>query len=75
MKSDGRKSCGARIIWAITEKGKAMPVDAKAEARITLEPALLPDARPDVRFVRTHTSHFATCPNAAGHRATGAPDR
>lgn len=68
MKSDKCKSCGDRIIWAITEKGKAMPVNAEAAARITLEAAPGPDERPTVRFVRTYTSHFATCPHAAGHR-------
>lgn len=58
------KSCGATIIWAKTEKGVPIPLDAS--------PVMM-------RFVRkgssdvverrtTYQTHFVTCPNAADHR-------
>jgi len=69
------KSCGARIIWTLTMKGKRMPVDAdpvengnialvEGENVVTstvVEPARVPG-------VLLYVSHFATCPNAAQHR-------
>ena len=65
------RSCGAEIIWAQTEFGKLMPMDA--------EPTILPGAftlesqdgtsTKRARLVgRYYISHFATCPNAAEHR-------
>ena len=69
------KSCGARIMWCITSTGKRMPVDARESFRgnLTLEPQ--PDGELLARYVEagtgTHTSHFATCPNAAEHRNKG----
>lgn len=61
------RSCGAPIIFAATEQGKTMPVDAAPQKRVLLEPAAegLP---PIARVVDTYVSHFATCPNAAQHR-------
>lgn len=70
------RSCGAEILWAITEKGKPMPLDAApveaADARQGLfeiahtgEGTFAIPSRPvPARFV----SHFATCPNADSHR-------
>ena len=69
------KSCGARIMWCITITGKRMPVDARESPRgnLTLEPQ--PDGELLARYVPpgegTHSSHFATCPNAAEHRNKG----
>jgi len=70
-------SCDAPIIWAVTDAGKRMPLDA--------EPA--PDgnvvltrvggqarARKGSEFgpnMPRHKSHFATCPNANQHRGKG----
>ena len=70
------RSCGAEIIWAQTDSGKAMPMDA--------EPVLPPGLFILVRggsllFARSlasshaqvpslYQSHFATCPNADEHR-------
>lgn len=68
-------SCGAHIIWALTEKGKRMPVDAvpTRNGNIVLEDdgrsvkAVVRDAMlPGVQAL--YISHFATCPNAARHR-------
>ncbi len=74
------RSCGAPIYWALTEAGKRMPVDADPSPAgtcvLTLEDrglrvAVLTDhaldfARRNGRALRT--SHFATCPDAAGWR-------
>lgn len=72
------KSCGEEIIWCKTEKGKPMPVDMAPDAGGNL--IILPDGTVavlkgnDLAIWRTkkgyalHTSHFATCPNAAKHR-------
>lgn len=56
------KSCGAPIVWAKSETGKAMPLDAKPEKRIVL------DSLGVGRVLDAFTSHFVTCPNAAQHR-------
>ncbi len=60
-------SCGAEILWVtMFPSGKAMPLDHKAEKRIrvlSVEGEAL-----EGRMVDAHTSHFATCPDAAAHR-------
>lgn len=61
------RSCGAPIIWASTERGKAMPVDAQT----TLDGNLVLDAgiaRVVGHGAGQYVSHFATCANAAQHR-------
>lgn len=76
-KTETCRSCPAVIVWAVTERGKAMPVDAvpcaagnvalvAREGRAPLAKVLGVAAR----FGRTdlHTSHFVTCPNASQHR-------
>lgn len=68
-------SCGADIIWARTESGRRIPLDAapvdptKVDGAGFLENGVarfgafeLPPGTP--RYV----SHFATCPHAARHR-------
>lgn len=65
-------SCEAEIIWTVTEKGKRMPVDRapRADGNVKLEhrPGRPPLARVVGKGNGTHTSHFATCPNAGSHR-------
>lgn len=66
---EGRcRSCGARITWLLTSKGKSMPVDAEPAAGGNLQ--IGDDGV--VTVVKagegTHVSHFATCPSAAAHR-------
>ena len=63
-------SCGAAIIWAVTEAGKRTPVDAKAERRIVLDDTEDP---PIAVVMPTHQSHWASCPNAAAHRRPRTP--
>lgn len=75
-------SCGASIIWTVTEAGKSSPVDAIPVAggnlRLTEQPYPLPpltrvvgagiDLFDDTDDGTRHLNHFATCPNAAEHR-------
>lgn len=64
-------SCGAPIVWVLTQNRKRMPMDA--------EPVKMPpgqyklasrdDGTIDAYLVnRVWISHFATCPNADQHR-------
>lgn len=70
------KSCGAPIIWATTQKGKLMPLDAApdpdgnlAVSRWATVIAVHPRTElTDTQGFPTHKSHFATCPHAAEHR-------
>jgi hypothetical protein len=75
------KSCKAPVRWAETDSGKSMPVDAEPNTRGNIvllergtEPprATFPDAgelgRRRVEGEPVWISHFATCPNAGGHR-------
>lgn len=71
------KSCGASILWAKTDTGKSMPVDAEPtdDGNVLLYrtprglQAVVMGARtePDPRASRHHT-HFETCPQAQEHR-------
>jgi hypothetical protein len=65
------RSCGAEILWAATEKGRRIPLDAKPEKRFVTAPCD-PDAAGaselHVRVEDTYVSHFATCPHADQHR-------
>lgn len=70
------RTCPGQIIWAVTERGKDMPVDAEPspEGTVLLEqegarlvarvlPAHRAFGRKDLR-----KSHFASCPDAAKWR-------
>lgn len=63
------RSCGAAIIWCVTGNGKKMPIDARPTDTGNL---VLEGTEPTAVYVDpgtgTHTSHFATCPNADKHR-------
>jgi hypothetical protein len=61
------QSCGAEIVWAETEAGRKIPLDAVPEKRFVIADAPLSRARVAV-MQPTYVSHFATCPNAAEHR-------
>jgi hypothetical protein len=47
------RSCGAEIVWVVTDSGKRIPVDAETatEGDTEFEPRA------------GHVSHFATCPD------------
>jgi hypothetical protein len=69
------RSCGARIVWAVTAAGRRMPLDPDPDAGGTIRVHLseggdllaviggADDGRPLYR------SHFATCPQASAWRA------
>lgn len=74
-------SCGAAIVWAKTQRGERMPVDAEpsdnGNVLVTGQP---PNRRAGVltrgqaegaRAVgqQLHLSHFVTCPHAGSHRS------
>jgi hypothetical protein len=71
-------SCGASIVWACTEKGKMIPIDAipRADGNMILTPdgiahVLIPDGlfgTEDERYM----THWATCPDAKQHRKKSA---
>jgi hypothetical protein len=71
------QSCAARIVWAVTERGKRMPVDAEPHpaGNITLLP--LPDGGATAHVLGKfesaggaprHRSHFVTCPQSSDWR-------
>lgn len=75
------RSCGARILWARTEKGKFIPLNEDPSDAGTLVLVFEGDQTPtamhhgslgraadDVRWER-FVPHWSTCPNAAEHRA------
>jgi hypothetical protein len=61
------KTCGAPIDWAITEKGRRIPldVDSHPKANVIVDDGIARIVEPGdgVRI-----SHFATCPHASRHR-------
>jgi hypothetical protein len=69
------RSCRAEIVWALTDKGARMPVDAKSatDGNLVLyrqggEQRVRSVRLPEDQLRPRHTSHFATCPNADHHR-------
>lgn len=74
------RSCRAKIIWAVTTKGRPIPIDLEpvADGNITLErrgpswrplPPLATNTKPDTPpDSLRYKSHFATCPAAAKFR-------
>jgi hypothetical protein len=57
-------SCGADLIWAVTERGRRMPLTKTSERRRWI-------IEPDTgigRTVLTYESHWADCPHADQHR-------
>lgn len=74
MKTASCSTCSAPIIWAQTDHGKPMPVDAEpvANGNIELQQPNDPRDPPVAHVVKagwgTHQSHFSSCPNADQHR-------
>lgn len=75
------RSCEARILWIETERGKKMPLDAEPVEMGNVVLIKLTDGREVARYLNPanveiyddgrprFTSHFATCPQAAGWRS------
>ena len=57
--------CGAAIAWAVTITGRRIPLNIPPEKRFVLST----DPPGMVQVKDTYVTHFATCPNAAEHRA------
>lgn len=80
MKIDHCRSCNAEIVWAITEKGKHMPVDKDPSRKgnimlvwrtndekplaIYLNEAQIDAFKGSLQAHRMHLSHFSTCKDA-----------
>jgi hypothetical protein len=67
------RSCGARIVWTVTERGRRMPIDPVPnpagniilrERAAGLEPVAVYTSAPPAEGEKRFTSHFATCPQA-----------
>lgn len=72
---DECRSCKAKIRWAKTATGKAIPLDAEpvADGNMVLADGVAmvctnPEIMPTSPRYKTH---FATCPNASKHRTKG----
>ncbi|MEU6387686.1 hypothetical protein ABZ847_29485 [Streptomyces bauhiniae] len=70
------RSCSAQIIWATTERGKTMPVNAEPEPGGNVQlveqygqlTAVVVPAKRAFGRTTLRMSHFVTCPNAAEWR-------
>ena len=67
------RSCGQKILWAITPANKRMPLDPTPVpdgniVLVTRGEFLSPLAVTGASGSPRYKSHFATCPNAAQHR-------
>lgn len=67
------RTCNAPVLWCVTTTGKKMPVDQRQSPHGNLILEYQPATGETLaRYVQpgegTHTSHFATCPQAAEHR-------
>lgn len=76
------KSCGAPMVWAISEKGKPIPCDVKPAEKGSLFLFRRPDkieaiyylskhpsaVRARARGQAKHLAHWATCPRAEQYR-------
>jgi hypothetical protein len=64
------RSCGAAIIWAMTGKGRTMPVDARPDPKGNVAVVIDGDTRRAIVGVTPesigprHLSHFVTCRDA-----------
>lgn len=75
------RSCDAEIIWAVTRKGKRIPIDhapVPGGAFLLYLPEETADEQTTADFVGTpngmYTTHFETCPNAAKLRKEKSAD-
>lgn len=78
-------SCGAEIIWSITQTNKRMPVNATPTQHGNIYLVHRGDSTPPLavhaKFSRPvgevpkYKSHFATCPNASKHRKQPPPKK
>ena len=78
------RTCGAPVVWCLTDKGKRVPIDLEPTADgnvvvVDVDPPHTPSAHVLTKNVLAaarecgvplHLSHFVTCPDADTHRKT-----
>lgn len=70
LDADVCRSCGAAIVWGVTENGKPCPLDAKPQLRY------LPNTTNNVvRLREVYITHFITCPFANQHKKPKGPTK
>ena len=68
------KSCGAKMIWTVTEKGRNMPIDPLPVLNGNIDLTKREDDTYLAKYKKAdpektgYVSHFATCPNSRQHR-------
>lgn len=64
--TDTCRSCGASIFWALTFKGKRMPIDSEMvpDGNIVVEDGVAYVQTADTAQLLAYKSHYATCPQA-----------
>lgn len=71
MRQNKCRSCGAALLWATTEAGRTMPLDAEPTPTgdfVIYGATAVKIPRGGTADPPRYTSHFVTCPNAAQHR-------
>lgn len=66
MRTSPCRSCGAPLLWAVTERGKRMPLSAASEERRFVVTENGGETACSSQL--TYLSHWAECPNADNHR-------
>lgn len=61
-------SCGAEILWAITERGRRMPLSKATERRAFIVDRLT-DGSEIARSRVVYDAHWTDCPNSEAHRS------
>jgi hypothetical protein len=64
MNEGACRSCGAPVLWAVTERGRRMPLSKATERR-----RWLLDEHGIARSVVTYDAHWSDCPSADQHRS------
>jgi len=67
MKKGTCASCGARVLWAPTKAGRAMPIDEVPRKAVVLLGGI-------AHVLDCYTPHWASCPTAAQHRGRPEPE-
>lgn len=66
-------SCGASMLWGMSESGKKIPLDLEPQKRFILKidedgKPVMEDGLPVLVLRTVYRSHFISCPNASRHR-------
>jgi len=62
------RGCDAGIVWALTPRGKKMPLDAEPVRRVVMLPYRPGSSDLRATVAETYMPHHATCPNVADFR-------